>query len=158
MLPFSTAIYSKTVLIHYSNFRIPDDPRASSGVANDPRTAYDDHNYIAFNNNNADEIMNTACTGQRAVAGQDFMITGEWSNINQVQGADETFYKNYFTAQQQQYEKPAFDDKPAMAGWVYWTWKTQTGNPDWDYSLALSMGWIPNGADALEQNVYNVVC
>lgn len=131
-------------------------PRTSSQVANDPKTSYDDHNYIGFNNGDEGSLMSSACNGQRAVAGQDYMVTGEWSNVCDV--TDNSFLTNYFTAQQQLYEKPVNGDLPAMAGWIWWTWKTQLNDPRWDYSVGLSQGLYPNGANALEQNVYQDVC
>lgn len=111
---------------------IPANPRMNAAVAADSHTGFDDHNYIGFGNSDQSSLMQTACTEDRSVKNYDFQITGEWSNINSVSGDDDgTFYKKYFTAQQQLYEKPANGDKPAMDGWIYWTWKTQTNNVDW---------------------------
>lgn len=139
---------------------IPANPRQSSQVASDARTGFDDHNYVGFNGGLGSQqaIMQNICGDSRSVAGQDFQITGEWSMVLTNVDGDDAFYKDYFTAQQQLYEKPANGDNPDMDGWVWWTWKTQTNTPQWDYQLAISQGVIPKGAAALENNVYQDVC
>lgn len=136
-------------------------PRDNSDVANDKLTAYDDHNYIGFaiREENGDQsalmdaLMRSACTDTRVMDGQDFTITGEWSMTSDVDvDPNPDFFKKFFTAQQQLYEKPGMD------GWVYWTWKTERKDPRWTYSEAAARKWVPIDAEALENNVYRDVC
>lgn len=133
-----------------------DNPRDNSDVANDRLTAYDDHNYIGFdprvNNGDQSSLMRSACTGTRVVDGQVFAITGEWSMTSNVDPNDADFFKKFFTAQQQLYEKPG------MSGWVYWTWKTELNDPRWTYSDATARKLVPTDAEELEKNVYQDVC
>ncbi|GAB1315596.1 hypothetical protein MFIFM68171_05806 [Madurella fahalii] len=116
------------------------DPRASATVANDGLTAFDDHNYIGFalGSNNGDQtaLMQSACTDDRREPGEAFKMVGEWS----------------LTCGQQLYEEPG------MAGWVYWTWKTELDDPRWTYSYLTYLNWIPTNAAGLQQNVYQDVC
>ncbi|KAI0159654.1 glycoside hydrolase family 5 protein [Xylariaceae sp. FL1272] len=131
-------------------------PRDNSAVASDGATGYDDHNYIGFavsNNGDQTALMQSACQDSRVVSGQDFTITGEWSMTSSVDWSDQTFFHSFFTAQQQLYEKPG------MAGWVYWTWKSALSDPRWDYQYATGLsGYVPTDAAGLEGNVYNDVC
>ncbi|KAI5457569.1 glycoside hydrolase superfamily [Mariannaea sp. PMI_226] len=131
-------------------------PRSTSAVANDPMTGYDDHNYIGFalgsNNGDQTQLMHSACTDSRVVAGQDFAITGEWSMTSSVDWSNKDFFNNWFTAQQQLYESPGMD------GWVYWTWKTELNDPRWTYSHATALNYIPTDAAGLQNNVYRDVC
>ncbi|TWU71939.1 hypothetical protein ED733_003579 [Metarhizium rileyi] len=73
-------------------------------------TAFADHNDIgsALGNDSGDQnqLMRSACTDSRVVEGQDFRVTGEWSMSSNVDWEDVEFFKNFFTAQQQLYEKP----------------------------------------------------
>ncbi|KAG6281119.1 hypothetical protein E4U48_007389 [Claviceps purpurea] len=132
-------------------------PRDNAAVANDPRVAYDDHSYIGFglgNDNNGDQgkLMRNACTDNRVLDGQAFTITGEWSMTSGVGFEDADFFRKFFTAQQQLYEKPG------MNGWVFWTWKTELNDPRWTYSDATARGLVPTDAYRLERNVYQDVC
>lgn len=132
-------------------------PRDNSDVANDRLTAYDDHSYIGFGfgdnqNNDQSSLMRGACWDNRVVDGQDFTITGEWSMTSGVDLGDADFFKKFFTAQQQLYEKPG------MSGWVYWSWKTELNDPRWTYSVATAWQWVPTNAEELEKNVYQEVC
>lgn len=131
-------------------------PRDNSDVANDKLTSYDDHNYIGFalgdNDDDQSALMRSACTDNRVVNGQDFAITGEWSMTSKVDPSNADFFKKFFTAQQQLYEKPG------MSGWVYWTWKTELNDPRWTYSDATARKLIPTDAEELERNVYQDVC
>lgn len=132
-------------------------PRATSAVANDPRAGFDDHNYVSFGfkeNERGDQykLMNRACTDSRVVDGEDFDITGEWSMTSNVDWHNADFFKKWFTAQQQLYEKPG------MSGWVFWTWKTELNDPRWTYSYATYLNYVPTNAVALEHNVYQDVC
>ncbi|KAI5923688.1 glycoside hydrolase family 5 protein [Camillea tinctor] len=132
------------------------DARSNAGVANAPMTGFDDHNYIGFaqgdNNGDPYSLLHSACSDSRVVAGEDFEITGEWSMTSGVDWQDAAFFRRFFTAQQQLYEKPG------MAGWVYWTWKTELNDPRWTYSYATYLNYIPTDAAGLEQNVYQDVC
>ncbi|KAI3400868.1 hypothetical protein diail_1557 [Diaporthe ilicicola] len=128
-------------------------PRDNSDVANDKWTAYDDHNYIGFAlGDDQSALMHSACTDNRVVDGQDFAITGEWSMTSKVDPGNADFFKKFFTAQQQLYEKPG------MNGWVYWTWKTELNDPRWTYSDATARKWVPTDAEELERNLYQDVC
>ncbi|CEJ82351.1 Putative Glucan 1,3-beta-glucosidase [[Torrubiella] hemipterigena] len=130
-------------------------PRDAAALRNDNIVAYDDHNYIGFaygETNDQYTLMHSACTDSRVVDGQDYTITGEWSMTSGVDGHNADFYKKWFTAQQQLYEKPG------MAGWVFWTWKTETNDPNWTYSYATYLGFVPTNAADLEHNVYQDVC
>ncbi|KAM0233565.1 hypothetical protein ACHAP5_010363 [Fusarium lateritium] len=132
-------------------------PRSVSAVANDGLTAFDDHNYIGFalqgtQRGDAYSLMHSACTDHRTVSGQDFTFTGEWSMTSDYDWHDKEFFNKFFTAQQQLYEEPG------MAGWVYWTWKTETDDPRWTYSYATYLGYIPTDAAGLQKNVYRDVC
>lgn len=133
------------------------DPRSSSAVANDALTGFDDHNYIGFSFSDADrgdqtKLMQRACTDSRVVSGENFEITGEWSMTSNVDWNNADFFKKFWTAQQQLYEKPG------MNGWIYWTWKTELNDPRWTYSYATYLGYVPTDAAALEKNVYWDVC
>ncbi len=124
-------------------------------MAGDSLTGFDDHNYIGFGvSNNGDQttLMQSACRDSRLVSGESFEITGEWSMTSGVEWQNADFFKRFWTAQQQLYEKPG------MAGWIYWTWKTELNDPRWTYSYATYLGYIPTDAAALEQNVYWDVC
>ncbi|EFY84753.1 hypothetical protein J3459_014031 [Metarhizium acridum] len=132
------------------------DARTAAAVANDAMTAFDDHNYIGFalGNNNGDQyrLMHSACTDSRVVDGQAFEFTGEWSMTSNVDWKNADFFKKFFTAQQQLYEKPGMD------GWIYWTWKTELNDPRWTYSYATYLNYVPTDAAGLEKNVYQDVC
>ncbi|KAK6063227.1 endo-beta-1,6-glucanase [Seiridium cupressi] len=131
------------------------DPRTSASVANDPFTAFDDHNYIGFaltNGGDQYSLMHSACTDSRLVSGENFEITGEWSMTSSVDWSDAAFFTKFFTAQQQLYEVPG------MNGWVFWTWKTELNDPRWTYSYATYLKYIPTDAVALQNNVYQDVC
>lgn len=133
------------------------DPRWNSDVANDPITAFDDHNYIGFALNNNDRgnqqlLMQSACTDSRLSPGENFLITGEWSMTSNVDWSDTNFFKKFWTAQQQMYEVPG------MSGWIYWTWRTELNDPRWDYQNATQHGLVPTNAAALEANVFQDVC
>lgn len=132
---------------------------SNSAVARDPLIAFDDHNYISFGlpdsqRGDQNQLMQRACSDSRVVSGETFDITGEWSMTSNVDPNDAAFYKKWFTAQQQLYEKPG------MAGWVFWTWRTEglNGDPRWTYSAATAKGYIPTDPVALERNVYQQVC
>ncbi|KAK0385682.1 hypothetical protein NLU13_6859 [Sarocladium strictum] len=133
------------------------DPRTVPEITADPAVAFDDHNYIGFALQGADradqfKLMNLACTDSRLVDGQDFIIAGEWSMTSDVAWQDADFFKKFFTAQQQLYEKPG------MAGWIFWTWKTELDDPRWTYSKATFENLIPQDAAGLENNVFQDVC
>ncbi|KAK8036289.1 glycoside hydrolase family 5 [Apiospora rasikravindrae] len=130
-------------------------PRTGSSVANGFATAFDDHNYIGFalqNTGDQYKLMHLACTDSRLVDGEDFRITGEWSMTSGADWHDAAFFKKFFTAQQQLYEKPG------MNGWIFWTWKTELNDPRWTYSYATYLNYIPTTAAGLENNVYQDVC
>lgn len=131
--------------------------RDNSAVARDPMIAFDDHNYISFglpDSQRGDQnlLMQRACSDSRVVGGESFSITGEWSMTSNVDWHNAAFFKKWFTAQQQLYEKPG------MSGWVFWTWKTELNDPRWTYSHATSLGYVPTDAAGLERNVYQSVC
>ncbi|KAI0868549.1 beta-1,6-glucanase [Hypoxylon argillaceum] len=131
------------------------DPRSNSAVAADGLTGFDDHNYIGFgvsDNGSEDVLMQSACRDSRVVGGEAFEITGEWSMTSGVDWQDADFFKRFWTAQQQLYEKPG------MSGWIYWTWKTELNDPRWTYSYATYLNYIPTDAAGLENNVYWDVC
>ncbi|KAK7959085.1 beta-1-6-glucanase [Apiospora aurea] len=119
-------------------------PRQSSSVANGFATAFDDHNYIGFalkNTGDQYQLMHLACTDSRL-----------WSMTSDADWQDADFFKKFFTAQQQLYEKPG------MNGWVFWTWKTELNDPRWTYSYGTYLNYIPSTAAGLENNVYQDVC
>lgn len=129
-------------------------PQSSSEVQNDAMTAFDDHNYIGFAlpDGSKYDLMHSACSDSRVVSGEDFEITGEWSMTSPIDKNDGQWYTQWFTAQQQLYEKPGMD------GWVFWMWKTELNDPRWTYSYATYLNYIPTTADGLENNVYQDVC
>jgi hypothetical protein len=59
-------------------------------------------------------IRQLTVTDNRVVDGQDFTFTSEWSMTSKVDPSNADFFKKFFTAQKQLYEKPG------MSGWVYW--------------------------------------
>ncbi|KAM0552678.1 hypothetical protein ACHAPJ_007775 [Fusarium lateritium] len=133
------------------------DPRTDPVVANDPLTAFDDHNYVSFgfedkDRGDKDKLMSRTCNDCRVVNGEKFLITGEWSMTSNVDWHDRDFFSEFFTAQQQLYEKPG------MNGWVFWTWKTELDDPRWTYSYATYLDYVPKDAAGLEKNVYRDVC
>jgi aryl-phospho-beta-D-glucosidase BglC (GH1 family) len=130
------------------------DPRTNAAVASDTMTGFDDHNYIGFAlpDGNEAQLMQSACTDSRVVSGESFEITGEWSMTSAVGPSDTTFFTNFWTAQQQLYEKPG------MGGWIFWTWKTELNDPRWTYSDATFLGLIPQNAVDLQNNVFRTVC
>ncbi|KAH8891492.1 beta-1,6-glucanase [Thozetella sp. PMI_491] len=132
------------------------DARTSAAVANDPFTAFDDHNYIGFAlpHGSQTDLMHSACTDSRVVSGQAFEFTGEWSLVtdDSFNKFDGDFFRKYFTAQQQLYETPGMD------GWVFWTWKTDLDDPRWTYSFLTALNYIPTNAVDLQNNVFQDVC
>ncbi|KAG5926866.1 hypothetical protein E4U53_002968 [Claviceps sorghi] len=131
------------------------DPRDNADVANDQRTAFDDHSYIGFgvaDRGNQSALMRRACTQDRVVDGQEIVLTGEWSMTSDVSPDNADFFRKFFTAQQQLYEKPG------MSGWVYWTWKTELNDPRWTYSDATARKLVPTDAAGLEANLHQDVC
>jgi len=132
------------------------DPRATAAVRNDALVAFDDHNYIGLDDAKGPVLMERTCTDHRQEAGEDFKVVGEWSlrsgGVNWTDSASREFFTKWFTAQQQMYEEPG------MAGWVFWTWKTELNDPTWTYSHLTALNWIPTDAAGLQQNVYQDVC
>jgi hypothetical protein len=133
------------------------DPRTVSALKADSAVAFDDHDYIGFALSGADradqyKLMHSACTDNRVVSGENLINAGEWSMTSDVAWQDTAFFKKFFAAQQQVYEKPG------MAGWVFWTWKTELDDPRWTYSKATYENLIPKDAAALQSNVYQDVC
>ncbi|KAI1319330.1 glycoside hydrolase family 5 protein [Xylariaceae sp. FL0255] len=131
------------------------DPQSNSAVAADSATGFDDYNYIGFalsSTSDTTALMQSACQDSRVVSSETFEITGEWSMTSGVDPSNTAFFTQFFTAQQQLYEKPG------MAGWVYWTWKTLLNDPRWTYSDATALNLIPTDAAGLENNVYTDVC
>ena len=96
--------------------------------------AYDDHNYVGFNpevNPTQADYLAYSCNDDRG--GNWPVIVGEWSMTVQ-NGQDSQFwpisdnldfYQKWFNAQVRAYEK--------QDGWVFWSWKTNLGDPRWDY-------------------------
>ena len=59
-----------------------------------------------------------------------------------------TFLRKFWEAQTSSYE--------AGAGWVQWTWKTESGTgEEWSYSAGLKYGWIPQNPT---QRQYPNIC
>jgi len=77
--------------------------------------------------------LSTSCTDNRG--GNTPTIVGEFSlsvpdDVQWTAGWDpstqQTFYKNWFAAQIQTYERTTM-------GWIFWTWKSQLGDYRWSY-------------------------
>lgn len=93
-------------------------------------TAYDDHRYLKWAGvaDTQSAYLTTSCSDNRG--GNTPTIVGEWSlstNNNEWDpGSDQGFYKDWWAAQVQAYEK--------TSGWIFWSWKTSGLNdPRWDY-------------------------
>jgi hypothetical protein len=98
-------------------------------------TAFDDHRYLKWSDVpvSKDSYISTSCGDDRNA--EEPLIMGEWSLSvpDNVQWTDEWnpfndpgFYKRWFTAQIQTYER-------STEGWVFWTWKGGLGDPRWSY-------------------------
>lgn len=135
--------------------------------------AYDDHNYVGFNGNvqpNPQAYLSYSCNDNRG--GNYPVIVGEWSlTVNSAHQFDSDFwpisnnlqfYQNWFNAQVKVYEK--------QEGWIFWSWKTNLGDPRWDYQgkhslfanfrqrntddglAAVQAGIIPTNLDSLKSS------
>ena len=130
------------------------DPTTSIDKQN---TAYDDHRYVKWATNqqqNKEAYKQTSCNDNRAENGLS-MVIGEWSmsaplDDKQQGSADwdpaqnHDWYKGWFAAQANSYAK-------STNGWIYWTWKTETKDPRWDYQLAVQQKIIPESLDGIAQ-------
>lgn len=121
---------------HRLNIIMMDDLWASGPEATSSLSAtqkqhllFDDHNYQGSPIDNCGGAKSCAISytcssksgqGNRVTA-QSPKVVGEWSmKLNQLGGQElqnKDFFKQYFAAQQQQYEK--------TLGWIYWSWKTE---------------------------------
>ncbi|KAK8139887.1 hypothetical protein PG984_001010 [Apiospora sp. TS-2023a] len=121
-----------------------------SNLPSDSRVMFDDHNY-------ADYMWYTCKDDDRLTDGDTPKVVGEFSltvsssiednsEFNPHQSQNYPFYQQWWGAQQRLYEK--------TNGWIFWTWKTQLGNPRWDYQLAISSpyNFIPNSASGLDNS------
>ena len=111
-------------------------------------TAYDDHRYIKWANNQQqtkDAYKQTSCNDNRG-GEPGPTVVGEWSlsaPLDQSQQSspdwdpsqNKQWYAGWFAAQVVSYAE--------QYGWIYWTWKTQLNDPRWDYQLAVQQGIIP---------------
>jgi hypothetical protein len=110
-----------------------------------PSVAYDDHRYLKWApiEQSKTSYLSTSCSDS---FGSD-VIVGEWSlavdtavewqaEWDPTKDANKDFYKQWWAAQVQSYEKGA--------GWVFWSWKTQLGGDwRWSYKAAVEAGVIP---------------
>lgn len=83
---------------------------------------FDDHNYQEDPvrndyNNDQDGALRYTCEGSRVGDNNETpKFVGEWSmKLNISQHQNEDFFREYFSAQQMQYEK--------TRGWVFWSWR-----------------------------------
>ncbi|ORY60657.1 glycoside hydrolase superfamily [Pseudomassariella vexata] len=129
--------------------------------------AFDDHNYVGgaipqgTGAKQADYMWYTCYDDNRLSDGntpkvvQEFSLTVlgdiEWnSEFDPFASQNQAFYQQWWIAQQRLYEK--------TNGWIFWTWKTQLGNPRWDYSAAVTQGFIPGSQAGLDQAASRDVC
>lgn len=110
--------------------------------------AYDDHRYLKY-----DPSVTVSQAGYLAASCKDDRggntptIVGEWSlSVDTDHEKDAQFwpiannidfYKKWFAAQVQAYEKSSVE------GWIFWSWKAQLGDPRWSYSDAVTAGIVP---------------
>lgn len=106
--------------------------------------AYDDHNYVGYNGNidpTPANYLAYSCADNRG--GNSPVIVGEWSlTVSTAHQFDSDFwpisnnlqfYQNWFNAQVRVYEK--------QDGWIFWSWKTNLGDPRWDYQGKVTAIW-----------------
>lgn len=98
--------------------------------------AYDDHRYLKYDTSVAvskDSYISTSCNDNRdsnypTIVGE-FCLSPpddvQW-NSDWEPDSNKDFYKQWFAAQAQSYEK--------QQGWIFWTWKSQLGDYRWSYS------------------------
>ncbi|KAJ9285713.1 CAZyme family GH5 [Paecilomyces variotii] len=120
-------------------------PTSSLTSSQQERLLFDDHNYESYSISSAQNIsdfVSYACQDNRESAVNP-KIVGEWSLSFSNSGDAFTpmtdhvsDYSNWFSAQQQQYEK--------LNGWVFWSWKTDLTNnaEQWTYQKAVEAGII----------------
>ena len=125
-------------------------------------TAYDDHRYIKWANNQQqtkDAYKQTSCNDNRG-GDKGPVVVGEWSLSAPLDSSQEKspewdpsknkdWYKGWFAAQVVSYAK--------QYGWIYWTWKTQLNDPRWDYQLAVQQGIVPKDFNSI-QGTRNAFC
>ncbi|KAF4303788.1 putative endo-beta- - protein [Botryosphaeria dothidea] len=135
-------------------------PEATSSLSATQRQhlLFDDHNYQGSPIDNCGGAKSCAISytcsrksgqGNRVTA-QSPKVVGEWSmKLNQLGGQElqnKDFFKQYFAAQQQQYEK--------TLGWIYWSWKTEHFSDylQWSYKDAVEQGIIDKDLNAMLRN------
>ncbi|KAK7951937.1 uncharacterized protein PG986_007665 [Apiospora aurea] len=141
----------------------------NSDLPSDSRVMFDDHNYVGEaipqkdNAKQADYMWYTCKDDNRLTDDDTPKAVGEFSltvkgsiennsEFDPHKGQNYAFYRQWWGAQQRLYEK--------TNGWIFWTWKTQLGNPRWDYQLAISSpyNFIPNSASGLDASAGSDVC
>ncbi|KAH8826615.1 glycoside hydrolase family 5 protein [Flagelloscypha sp. PMI_526] len=77
---------------------------------------------------------------------------GKWYQDNQVHGSCDNMTGPYVNYSQEyrdflrQYWEAQVTLGERIAGWVYWTWKTEEAD-EWSYQKGLEGGWIPRNPD-----------
>ncbi|GME59410.1 putative endo-beta- - protein [Neofusicoccum parvum] len=133
-------------------------PEATTSLSDSQKQGllFDDHNYQGAPITGCGGAQQCAISytcadtpGQgNRVTGEGPKVVGEWSmKLDQLGGqelANKDFFKQYFAAQQSQYEK--------TLGWVYWSWKTEQNFDDylqWSYKDAVEQGIIDKDLNAM---------
>lgn len=143
-----------------------DSGNPKSGLpSEDSHVAFDDHNYVTWtmkpDATQQDYIYYSCNTDNRLSNDESPKIVQEFSltirsdttkpeEFDPNNGSNDQFYKNWWVAQQRLYEQ--------TEGWIFWTWKTELGDPRWDYSLLLEKGWVEDTADGLDTLSNTDIC
>ena len=105
---------------------------------NDTSRAYDDHRYLKYDStigSSPNDYLQASCSDDRGTPGETPTIVGEFSlspatdlqdnNDFSATSAHVAFYKQWFEAQVQAYEK--------QMGWIFWSWRTDLDDWRWSY-------------------------
>ncbi|KAM0755563.1 hypothetical protein T439DRAFT_320261 [Meredithblackwellia eburnea MCA 4105] len=122
----------------------------------DIHVIYDGHQYVKYTSTQPTRAayLKFSCSDDRSSSNSP-TIVGEFS----LSPADETgsefsldredapaWYLQWFSSQVLAYEKHT-------AGWCFWSWKTDLGDPRWDYRLGVQKGFIPKALGSISNTV-----
>jgi aryl-phospho-beta-D-glucosidase BglC (GH1 family) len=115
-------------------------------------TSFDDHRYLKWATTieqSKPSYIATSCSDTFGGNDNSPIVVGEWSlavddaqeaNADWEPQGNKDFYKQWFGAQVQAYEKGL--------GWFFWSWKVQLGDDyRWGYRNAVEAGVIPGNPD-----------
>ncbi|KAF2755754.1 putative endo-beta-1,6-glucanase [Pseudovirgaria hyperparasitica] len=121
--------------------------RPAQNLPADDMLFFDSHTYFSFENSkeqSQQSYLTSSCAAQPGSDGDAPVVVGEWSvGINANAGGNGEFevnsdnnlefYRQYYGRQVGNFEK--------LAGWIFWSWKTEAGNDfRWSYKTAVERG------------------